>query len=788
MNEHFLCVSNHQISTALTKLRNFIVAGLFLFLMLTFSDSHAEAIQLFSTDQRYSVIDTIKENKIYTAPGDIELSRFLDMKKVEQQKLITHDQFPYEGGRYEFSFYVENQTEQTEWILHINNLMIDNINILIQTPGNNAKTASNIYSDKNIYQINPIGRSFKLSLPAHSKSQIFIQLDYQLFEWDPYIGIMSQETYQHWSENLTLIQALFLGIIIGIILYNFILLFFMRDKTYLWYTIAMGTTLFLYLIYSGILWELLDYRPDSYYQVLNLFALNNIFSLLFSYNLLNIHQWSNRWQVLYRGFIYFSVFNLIISSFLSLEIYSYLIYVSASVMLLIIILSGIQSSFEGNRFAIIFTIGWIAPLCLLLVWIFDLYSSIYAVIEDTSSLVLHALIHSIAMSVRITELRREQFLAKAQNEAKTRFLATASHDLRQPLHAMNLFTSALSTHIADNRGKEILQSLQDALSSMSHLFNSLMDVSRLDSGVVEKNLKEFKLADILNRLYDEFYSQASQKNIELRFVRSNAYIYSDPLLLERILRNIISNAIRYTEEGKILIGCRRHNETLRIQVCDTGAGISKADLKEIFKEYSRISSTASKSKEGIGLGLSIVKRISDLLEHPLHVDSSPGNGTIFSITVPLCFAPEEPASGEHTDTSITNNNKSLYIVIIDDDSTVLEAMQALLTSWHCDVLVAQTIKDALDLSQSTDKAPDLLLADGDLGNGETGIDAIKKMRELWDEELLAVIISGDTSRNMLKEAKKNQLSVLHKPVPLPQLRALLSFATNKMQAKISNQE
>ncbi len=371
-----------------------------------------------------------------------------------------------------------------------------------------------------------------------------------------------------------------------------------------------------------------------------------------------------------------------------------------------------------------------------------------------------------------TQAEQARLAAVDANRAKSRFLAAASHDLRQPMHALGLFASALRPHIATHDGQGIVDKIESSIGSTEVMFNALLDVSRLDAGILLPDVKAFSIRDLLLRLVTEYAPRAEAKNLSLRLRTTPRLILSDPTLLERIIRNYLSNAIRYTQRGGVLIGIRVRNEQLRIEIWDTGNGIPKEKLDEIFLEFYQLGNPERDKAKGLGLGLAIVKRIGELLSHPIDVKSKLGRGSRFSVSVPLATRNVQIATSEcdiHYDDSVLIG---ATILVIDDDRNVLEAAQLLLKQWGCYALSAESAKDALAKLREEDRPPDVILSDYRLRDNQTGIDAIREIQSAWGT-MPAALITGDTAPDRLKETTASGYELLHKPLNPQRLKLVL---------------
>jgi signal transduction histidine kinase len=358
------------------------------------------------------------------------------------------------------------------------------------------------------------------------------------------------------------------------------------------------------------------------------------------------------------------------------------------------------------------------------------------------------------------------------NTYKSRFLAAASHDLRQPLHALNLFVAQLQSESDPGERNRIVARIDAAASAMNELFNALLDVSRLDAGVLELNLSEFPVEQLLERMEMTFAEAARGKGLRLHVVSSGAWVRSDFILLERILLNLVSNAVRYTARGGIVIGCRRRGERLRLEVWDSGVGIPEDQQQNIFDEFYQLAGPAPDRRGGLGLGLAIVDRLCRLLGHPVELASIPGKGSRFSVSVPLVAKRRGPAEASVLPATITDPVSGKLIVVIDDDALVLDGMSGILRSWGCRVVAAVSDTTALTLLAQIGQQPDLIISDYRLADGKSGMEAIESLRGAMGVAVPAFLISGDTAPERLRDAGASGYHLLHKPVPLMTLRAM----------------
>lgn len=383
-------------------------------------------------------------------------------------------------------------------------------------------------------------------------------------------------------------------------------------------------------------------------------------------------------------------------------------------------------------------------------------------------------------------LRQAKQVAETANASKTRFLAAASHDLLQPLNAARLFTSALNQQLEHSEYAQTLSHIDASLQSAEELLSTLLDISKLDAGALTPRRKVFALSDILRPLKAQFEVIAADRGLDLAVVDTSAVVDSDPQMLRRIVQNFLSNALRYTEQGRVLLGCRHVGDQIRIEVWDTGPGIPKSKQKEIFEEFRRLDSQSrhAESEKGLGLGLSIAERMANVLEHELTLNSEVGRGTVFRVTVPYkrgvkVETHEEQAQRARRPAS-RNRLQGTRILCIDNERITLEGMKAMLSGWECDVYTATSIGGARSILRNMDGDPDVILADYHLSNDVTGLMALDTLGQQVESEVPGIVITADRTEEVAETVKRAGYHLINKPVRPATLRALL---TRTLQAR-----
>jgi two-component system, sensor histidine kinase len=384
--------------------------------------------------------------------------------------------------------------------------------------------------------------------------------------------------------------------------------------------------------------------------------------------------------------------------------------------------------------------------------------------------------HTLELKVRdaTAELLGQKLAAEAAVKAKSRFLAAASHDLRQPLHALTLLIAALRDAVPDGEAGRLARHIEASATAMESLLNALLDLSKLDAGVVEARPHCFPVSAVFHQLASQFLPVAQARDIRLSFAPSSLWVNSDPILVERILGNLISNALRYTEHGGVLIGARRiGRDKLRFQVWDSGKGIPHEFQARIFEEYFQLENPERHRDKGLGLGLAIVSRLVQLLGSRVEVRSQPGRGACFSFQFARCeTAPIQPIVAAVANFMLPLENS--LVAFIDDDEAILAAMVELFDHWNVALAAGEDAEQVRNELQVLGRAPDLILCDYRLRNGHTGIEAVQLLRNAFGAQIPAALLTGDTAPETIKEIQAVDLPVLHKPLKPAKLRAFLS--------------
>jgi Na+/proline symporter/signal transduction histidine kinase len=380
-----------------------------------------------------------------------------------------------------------------------------------------------------------------------------------------------------------------------------------------------------------------------------------------------------------------------------------------------------------------------------------------------------------------TELALAKSTAEDANISKTRFLAAASHDILQPLNAARLYVTSLVERQSGGEDSRLVENIDDSLEAIEEILGALLDISRLDAGAMTPSISSFKIGDLMRSLEIEFAPSARAKGLELTFVSSSLPVQSDRSLLRRLLQNFISNAIKYTPHGRVLVGCRRHGQSLKIGVYDTGVGIPIVKRGEIFKEFHRLEQGARIAR-GLGLGLSIVERLARVLNHGIAIDANPGGGSVFSVTVPTAKAINHTAAVTSATPLSRTPMSGALIVCIENDAAILDGMRTLLTAWDAEVIAASDLEAAIAAIEVAGTPVTGLLVDYHLDRGN-GVAAIRDIRRRFGDNIPAILITADRSPHVRAAAREETIAVLNKPVKPASLRALIGqWRTQQMIA------
>ncbi|HEB55901.1 MAG TPA: response regulator [Gammaproteobacteria bacterium] len=396
------------------------------------------------------------------------------------------------------------------------------------------------------------------------------------------------------------------------------------------------------------------------------------------------------------------------------------------------------------------------------------------------------LVNDLIKKNTLAEKAREQAVQAGMEKSK--FIAAASHDLRQPLHALGLFVDALESRIRFPEVRKIVDNVRLATATLSDLMNGMLDISKLDAGVLQPVVSEFSIQPLLDRIAIEAEQNASEKGLRFRLRHCRAVVRSDSNMLDRILRNLVANAIHYTEQGSILVACRYRKKNLCIEVRDSGIGIDKNKLEKIFKDFYQVDNPERDRAKGHGLGLAIVERLAKLLGHTLTVNSKPGQGSTFCLCLPRVTNLSPTLEMPPSPPVYLDDVAGATVLVIDDEIMVCEGMADILTRWGCKALLADSAETAWEQLKANGLQVDVIISDYRLRENKTGVEAIECLQKKTRQVFPVIIVTGDTAADRLREANASGYHLLHKPVSPGKLRSLLSYLLNDSRTEFSDKK
>lgn len=399
----------------------------------------------------------------------------------------------------------------------------------------------------------------------------------------------------------------------------------------------------------------------------------------------------------------------------------------------------------------------------------------------------------LAASTEVAKKREAEVLsalseAKLANQSKSQFLAAASHDLRQPLQAIKLFCEVLRTGLhsdaPDSQEKNafFLDNIEQSIAGLGELLNALLDISKLEANIVQKEVCVFPIDDVLEHAAKTYSTLADDRGVKLSVVPSSYQVSSDPILLKQVVDNLVSNAVRYCDGGRVLVGCRRQGDMLRVDVCDNGVGIPLSEQERIFEDFYQLDNPGRHRAKGLGLGLSIVRRTAQILNHRVSLSSTPGLGSVFSVFVPLASAPQSMVLRPKANAKVNGDVSAMrgLVWLAEDDPAVLGAMTVLLESWGLLVVAMSSAHDTMMYALKTQKLPDLLLFDYQLDERMNGLELYQTCTSQWDKDVPCIIISGNTLPADLDKITQSSADLLTKPVTAEELLAKIQPLLSKV--------
>ncbi len=729
-------------------------------------------LDLDHTDVRYALASNTHSTGFMPAPIGQKLEDAPHEFKGEQGAGLTANFRQH--SRYWLSARVINQTETRDWYLHISNFGFQQPRILIRDwDGQTVHTIDNSVTSGTT-DINAIGRAAKVRLEPGMSYQIVIELSADQVTWKPYIGLMSADYYQPWQIQMDFAFKLAIGIMLGIILLGFVAWALTSDKTFFWGAASSLAMLCYYLEHSSLpaILGQTSYEKTAFFWLLVTLSLLSMTA--FAASFLQINRRSGR---LYSVFYYTVLATMLVGlagtqlSFNANVLVYSLNYFAVS---LVILGSGLSRVRSQGRYYWMYILGWL-PMVLSMVQVIWVVNAPREAVEEIDVSykmihvlyiqILHMVLHIAAIVLRVKALNEEKHRMEQISQAKSRFIAHSSHDLSQPLHSMNVYMECLKPHVHGQVGNDLFVRLKETHRQMNESFGAIMDLTKLESGVIRPDLETVSLERLFTKLQGEYLGLAISRRLELSFEAESLQVRSDPVLLERMLRNLISNAIKYTDSGRVRVVCRSQENQVVIEVIDTGCGIASEDQEAIFDIYHR-SLEAPDKTSGSGIGLSIVRHISQLLDHPVSLTSVPGEGSCFAIHAPLA---EETALLRNPETLSTRSSK-LVVALVLGNTGLRDPVWDRLKQWHCSVLIFNSADEALQ-----SRVPiDIVMCDD---ANQRDIALLSERADVLTQDCVAACICKPGV------ALPEHWVALSAPVLPAQLRALLNFAARKRQSQ-----
>ena len=744
----------------------------------TLEAAQFETLPLTSTEVKYPIVSLKHSSGFIPVTSAQSINEAPPYYQQAMQKNIFFATYPNFNQHSRFRLYtsVTNTTDTDQWFFHISNFGFTSASILVRTHTHQTLYKIDSSQPTPNTQINVLGRAIKIDLPQNQNIEIIVDLTAKHNTWVPYLALMSETHYENWDTKLDYLYKLAIGIVLGVILVGVICWVIMRDSAFLWASVSSLFLTTYYLEHSRVpadLWQS-SYNKSAIFWWL--FSLTCISLLAFAASFLKIRKTHNQFFWLFVAAGITSLLLAIINPWLSFKTNSILYTFNYLSVLTIILVSGVVKFYSHGRYYAMYILGWL-PIILsqlhVLLYFYVIEKNVevvdisYKMIWALYLHILHLAIHAIAIIQRIRVLRAEKEEAERLSWAKSQFIAHSSHDLYQPLHTMNFHIHSLKPHIQDKIAIEILNKLEHSNQVMRDTFKSVMDLKKLEAGVIKAELQVINLSTIFKSLEMEFAGPASQKGLSLHIHNTRLRTKTDPDLLKRILRNLISNAIKYTKSGRVIVGCRRRNKHTEIQVIDTGPGMSKQTQRAAFDIYQRAENNTSLHDQSSGIGLSIVKHLAELLNHTITIESRLNQGCKFTLTLPITI--------ENSSDPLSNSPRdNLDIAIVCKNKALQQHIEQKTSGWHYKTSCYKTLKE---VAPETNPSINVLICDAtELDNASLSQNYWKKLSKQY---VLACI-------GLSNRPQDEHWVELQPPVDPMQLRAFLNYAERKARTENQN--
>jgi signal transduction histidine kinase len=648
-------------------------------------------LDLQRLDTRYPLAALGHSSGFVAAPPGVSLEEAPARPPMDQAYGLSPDFHHHD--RYWLYIPVVNRTAEPDWVLHLSNFGFRDPGVLLRGDVGQRRLGFDDTGHGGGAHINTLGRAVDLTLQPGRAYSLVVELSADHATWRPYVALMSGQEYQAWTTAMDLTFKLAVGVILGLILLGTICAVLTREAAFGWGSLSALLMLTYYLEHSSlpaILWQA-SYEKGWPFWLLMSSAL--LSQLVFAASFLGVRRDGGGWYRAFLGAALVTAVVWVLANMVPFEQRIGLYGFNYLVLAVVILGSGMAKVRAEGSYYVIYLLGWF-PLVLSILQVALVVqgaSSPGAVLTESYKMILvlyiqilHMLLHAVALILRVRALRREKLEAEFLSRSKSRFIAQSSHDLSQPLHAMSLFLSHLQPHVRGRDGRRIFQRLQASHRRLGASFQSIMDLGQLEAGAIQPAPGPVALAGLLRRLEREYRPLAEQKGLRLRVRARPVWVVSDAQLLERMLRNLIANAIKYTDHGGVLVGVRRRGERADIQVWDTGRGIGGEARERVFDIYQRAGD--GEPGGGSGIGLSIVRHLAELLDHPVALASVPGKGSCFSVSAAL---PPDLLPAPSTAARVAAGRSRVALVMAAGD--LREALSERLARWGCAVQLAPSL-------------------------------------------------------------------------------------------------
>lgn len=676
----------------LSSLAIFFVA----FLFLTSVNSHGLNAPLILGDEqaRYDLSSNDQAYGFFAVSEPLDAAALISLieeydEGVNTGNLIRLNQPIFlKSNRYALYVNIKNETGASEWMLHSNRFLLDKMEVYSFAEQEQSYAAYDFTDRSDAYRISVLGRGIPLAIEPQKTTSLLVIFEANTNIPPMHVGLITEAEYFSWISQANSVFNLMIGGVFGLIIIGFVGYFVLRDPTFFWFGLSSVLLTCVTLLRSHYGINFISGSGGFPVWIFLFVGVMELSHLIFAGYFLSIRK-ESKWLILAFKYCALSIFIYMGASFfVSTEVSNKLAIVSALFLILLTLYACIMKTIREGKYYILFLLGWMPFLFMvmesaILRTVFRDYidtSFVYKLVYEPAYQALHILIHLVAVILRVIELKQTQRIAAARDHAKTSFLAYMSHDLRQPLYAMGLLFKQLENEISTASSKVLLTKVNSVHDSMSRTFGALMDWSQLEAGKIVIDIRRVQLGDIFSEIQTEYEYAAKRRNLDFRVRECSVFVETDAILLKRILGNLVSNAIKYTDSGGLLLGARRRLDHLVIDLWDTGIGISQNQKDVIFDLYEQITSIEeqggadNRSETGLGIGLANVKSLAEAMGYVISVHSVPDKGSVFRVEIPF------------SDEKHTENELKLFFVNFTKNKHLHEKLDENLRAWGYQVL------------------------------------------------------------------------------------------------------